>query len=529
MGRTLSINNVDAQTFQVLAGEHLNENDVVQMGPDGKGYRAQGTNTAAVSNCTYGTAQTNAATGMIVAQTQVVAATTTANYRQALLRGDDGSIYTLTAQSASGGLMLSKYSASGALLAKADIDTSSTAYNSHQMFLLNNGSICVFAISGSPYTIRFAIYDTNLTAIKSLTVIATAGSVYSSACGLAGGGFAVVFNPSATPLLSQLVTYDNSGNVVLAPTDIWTRTGTSGAQYHRLAQLSDGNLVVTVGSANTGSSIGLFHGIVTTSGGSVLQFANLDTTAVTTLHEMSVMDGYYAVCAYCGTQQKAFVFTNSGILQGSPFADAEGGGSPTIKLLNDGSNFFMIWPRTSGSKEILTKIPVTGTGYITTDVTLAGTSQYRSPVDAFCERGLIVAVSQSNGGVNTAPVLWAIDASTGALVSKSGTSFGVAPGTAPGQYHRVIPGGDYSFICLYEYNSSTSTNFCIGKYANTAIMGVAKTSGAAGQLVAITGESGGHAINKLAGPASVAFDHSAANIAGNKGTLMNYGVTLKGI
>ena len=158
MGRTLSINNVDAQAFKILAGEQINENDLVQMGPDGKGYCAQGTNTAAVANCTYGTAQTNAATGLIVAQTQVVANNTNADYRQALLRGDDGSIYTFTAQNTFGGLMLSKYSAPGALLAKSDIDTSSVAYYSHQMFLLNNGSICVFASRSDTHDISFAIY-----------------------------------------------------------------------------------------------------------------------------------------------------------------------------------------------------------------------------------------------------------------------------------------------------------------------------------------------------------------------------------
>lgn len=169
MGRTLSINSVDAQTFQVLAGEQINENDVVQMGHDGKGYRAHGTNTAAVANCTYGTAQTDAATGLIVAQTMVVAATTFAYYRQALLRGDDGSIYTFTAQNSSApsaGLMLSKYSAAGSLLAKVDINTSTGRSSAHQMFFLSNGSICVFANIGDTKTMSFAIYDTNLTAIK---------------------------------------------------------------------------------------------------------------------------------------------------------------------------------------------------------------------------------------------------------------------------------------------------------------------------------------------------------------------------
>lgn len=521
-------NATDVQTFNLLAGGAINANDIVQLSPDGRAYPIECTDYAAVANCTYGTNQTNAATGMIVAQTQVVAATTAAYYRQALLRGNDGSIYTFTAQSTSGGLMLSKYSASGALLAKADIETGATPYYAHQMFFLSNGNICVFASRSGTNTISFAIYDTNLTAIKSLATIATAASAYSSACGLSGGGFAVVFHPSATPLASQLCAYDNAGNVVLAPTAIWTRTGTSNVQYHQMAQLSDGNLVITVGSANTSSSIGLFHGIVSISGGSVLPFVNMDTTARDSLHELSVMDGYYAVCAYCGTQQKAFVFTNSGILQGSPFSAAGGGASPAIKLLNDGSNFFMIWPRDSDSKEVLTKIPVTGTGYITTDVTLAGTSQFNTKIDAFYERGLIVVVSQ-NTTTNAAPVLWVIDASTGILLSKSGTSFGVAPGTTSGLYHRVIPGGDCSFICLYDYTTTASTNLYIGKYANTAILGIAQQSANGGNLVRVAGVLGAYAANYARGTASKAFDHSATSINGNKGTLLNYGCVLKGL
>ena len=278
MGRTLSINSVDSQTFQVLAGEQINENDLVQMGPDGKGYRAQGTNTAAVANCTYGTAQTNADTGLIVAQTQVVASSTNAYYRQALLRGADGSVYTFTAQNnsaASGGLMLSKYSAAGALLAKVDIDTSSTAYLSHQMFLLGNGNICVLAVRSGTFAISFAIFTPELITIKSLSTNVATCSLDYAYCALSGGGFAVVFQDNTNTLLSKLITYDNAGNIVFPASTIWTRTGTNGPQFHQIAQLSDGNLVVAVSSANTSSSTGLFHGIVTASGGSVLSFTNL--------------------------------------------------------------------------------------------------------------------------------------------------------------------------------------------------------------------------------------------------------------
>ena len=522
-------NATGVQTFNLLAGGAINANDIVQLSPDGRAYPIECTDYAAVANCTYGTNQTNAATGLIVAQTQVVATNPIAHYRQALLRGDDGSIYTFTAQSTSGGLTLSKYSASCILLAKVDVETSTNQYYSHQMFFLSNGNICVFAARASGYPTSFAIYDTNLMAIKSLTTIATAASVYSSACALAGSGFAVVFQPSATQPLSQLCTYDNAGNAVLPATAIWTRTGTSGVQFHQMAQLSDGNLVVTVGSANTGSSIGLFHGVVTTSGGSVLAFSNLSTETPYFIPELSVLDGYYAVSTICGTQQKAFVFANTGVLQGVPFTgDASGSTISRQKLLNDGSNFYLLWPRNSDSKEVLTKIPVTGTGYITTDVTLAGISQFSTFIDAFCERGLIVVVSQ-NPATNAIPVLWVIDASTGTLLSKSGTSFGVLPGSGSGQYHRVVPGGDFSFICMYEYTGAASTNLFVGKYASTAILGIAQQSANGGNLVRVAGVLGAYAANYARGTASKAFDHSATNVNGNKGTLLNYGCVLKGL
>ena len=213
---------------------------------------------------------------------------------------------------------------------------------------------------------------------------------------MAGGGFAVVFQPSATSLLSQLITYDNAGNVVLPATTIWTRTVTSDVQYHRMAQLSNGSLVVTVGG------VGLFHGIVTTAGASVLPFTSIDTATTTyAIPELSVMDGYYSVARGSGTYQKAFVFNNSGVQQGGTFSIANTQyASTTTRLINDGSNFFMIWPRVEDSKEVLTKIPVTGTGYITTDITLAGTSQFNTKIDAFYERGLIVVVSQNSSAVS---------------------------------------------------------------------------------------------------------------------------------
>lgn len=523
MGRNVS--SFGDNTFSLKAGANISQNDALELGPDGRAYPVQITDYAAVSNCNYGTAQTNAATGQIVAQTQVVAGQTTAYYRQAVLQGSDGSIFTFTSNAASNqGLLLSKYSSSGGLIAQAAVDGTTSTYFAHQSFFLSNGNICVVA-GGGPAggKVWFAIYDAKLVQIKSLTALAEdVPALYFSACALSGGGFAIVYQQNSNPLLSRLATFDNTGTVVLAPTTIWTRTGTSGTQYHRIAQLSNGNLAIAVSSANTVSSIGLYHGIVTTAGVSVLAFTNLDTTSAAWLPELSVMTGYYSVSCANGTNQLGFVFDNTGTLQGAGFtaATTSGNNGTATKLVNDGTAFYLIWPRSSDSKEVLTKLPVTGTGYVTTVLNVS-----LSYIDAFYENEYIVLVHQAASS-NSPPVMLAISTVSMSLLGSS--NFGTAPGTTNGQYHRVIPGGDFSFICLYDYSSTASTNLCVGKYANTAVMGVAQAFAAPNALVPCAGIAGGYAANFIKGSPSKAFDNTATNISGNKGTLLNYGLALKG-
>ena len=524
MGRVLSINNVDAQTFNVLAAESINENDLVQMGPDGKGYHVQATVEASVANCAYGATQTNAATGTIVAQTQLEAAATTSYYRQAIMRSSDGSVYAV-AYNTTYGAMLYKYSRYGVFLAKKSLDASAVTTN--QICELSNGYIVTVCGRNTGVT-TLSVFDQSLNTISApFELPETAANAYCSVVTLAGGGFAVVYQMGGSPLLSKLVVYNNTGTVVLSPTTIWTRTGTSGTQYHRVAQLSNGNLVVAVSSTNTGASIGLFHGVVTTAGVVVSAFSNIDTTSSAWLPELSVMEGYYAISRANGTNQIAAVFNNGGAKQGNNFTSATTAGksNTSTKLLNGGSDFYLIWQRSPDSKVVLSKVPVTGTGYTSSDITASDISQYDGFIDAFCDKKMIVGVTQ---GAESLMALWVADTITMSLVSKSVAKFGVSPVNS--QDARIIPGSDFSFICLYTHNGTpSSTNMYVGKYASSAILGVAKTSAASGQLVAVSGESGGHKINAIDGTTSVAFDHSSTPVIGNKGTLMRYGVTLKGV
>lgn len=515
--------------FKVKTGIAVAVNDLLQLGPDGRAYPVKCADYAAVANCTYGTAQTSAATGMIVAQTQVVAVQTQVYHRQALLQGTDGSLYAATISTSGAGIVLTRYSPAGLLISQVVV-ISTGSYTNHQAFLLSDGNICVIAgHSGS--TISFAIYDPRLNPVKSVTALSqiqTSG--YFSACALADGGFAVIYQYSNTPLESKFVAYDNTGTVVTAPVTVWTRTGTSGTQYHRLMRLSNGNLVVAVQSTNTASSIGLYYAVLSPTGTVVKAFTNLNASmSYAYIPEISVMAGYFAVSKADGTNVITFVFDNAGNLQGSGFSAASSAGSAQnmLKLLNNGTDFWLLWSRTSDSNVCLTKIPITGTGYTTTVVTTAVT-QFSHFFDAFAENGLIVAVSQTQAG-NSHPVFWVISLATGSLISASGTMFGVNPGSSSGYSHRVIPVGDFAFACLYDYSSSPATNLALGKYASTAVIGCANASANAAALVPTSQKAGGYAINPINGSPSKSFDHSATNIVGNKGTIMNYGAVLKGI
>lgn len=515
-------------TFKVKTGVAIAVNDLLEFGPDGRAYPVGTTDYAAVANCTYGAAQTSEATGRIVAQTQIVASQTQAYHRQALLVGEDGSLYTCTHSGAGVGIMLTKYSASGALVNKVT-PIGTGAYFNHQSFFLSNANICVIAGLDNG-VITFAIYDTLLNTIKSATNLTAAqNSSFFSSCALSGGGFAVIYQLGSTPLQSRFASYDNAGNVATTDFAVWTRTGTNGIQCHRMVQLSDGNLAVAVYSQNTVSSIGLFYAVLSTVGALVKAFTNLDTTgAVGYIPEISAMSGKFAVAKANGTNMLAFVLDNSGNLQGSGFTAITGATSVqnNLKLLNDGVQFWVLWSRDSDSKVCLTKLPITGTGYVTTTVTTTNT-QYSHYIDAFAENGLIVAVSSSNNSVLNQ--MWVISADTGTLVSASGTGFGVVASSNSGVNPRVVPVGDFAFACMYDYGGSAQTNLTLGKYANTAVIGKSNFSAVEDALVSVSQKAGGYGINEIKGNPSKAFNHSATNIVGNTGTLMKHGVVLKGI
>lgn len=522
--------NTDNQLGYAVAAATTVKYDLIELcGLTGEGLLVGTTDYAAVSNCTYGTSQTSTATGQVITHTTVHSQIGETYSRQQMAIDSSGNIFVLTCYSSSTGITLKKYAPSGALLGSVDVDTTATTTYSLRLVTLSNGNLCVsYNISS---TLKYAIYDTNLLEVKALTTLSATALLYSDVIALSGGGFAAVFAMSGTPLESKLATFDNAGTAVLAATIVWTRTGTTGNQFHRITQLSSGNIAYAISSVNTVSSIGLYYGVTDVSGAIVKAFTSLDATSISIAPELvSNGAGYFAIARPNSTNQVAWVFNNAGTEQGSSFSSATSAGNTTAKtkLVASGTTMYLLWHKSSTSKAMVTSIPITGTGHVTGTVTTP-TTQYNFYLDAFYEDGYIVAVSMP-GASAIAPQMWVVDTATMQLVNSAGTTFGTAASASSGTQPRVLSGGDRTFIAVYDYTSTSGTFLCAGKWANTAILGVAEADTATASSIPLRVQAGAYKINTINGTKSKAFDMSATNLVGNKGAMVANGfVTLTGI
>lgn len=514
---------------QIGVGENVEKNDLLYLcGITGKGFKAGITDYVAVGAISYGTAQTNLASGQIVAQTSIEASWTDFNPAcLPVVAKSDGSIFAVGNDTSGVGVKLSKLSSKGSLINSVSV-VASGGSKSHSIFELSNGSIAiVYAIVGGTADIYIAIYDEFLTGVKAPTLIAScpAASYYFGATKISAGGFAVIYNDSAAPLLSKISVFDNVGTATVAAFTAWTRTGSSQKQYHVLAELSDGNLAFAISSTNTVSGMGLNYGVFTAAGVQVLAATQLSAVSSANHPVMSVGVGYFSIARADGTDQKAWVINNAGTVQGSAFSSATTAGGPIavvgckIAVLFDGSDFYLIWHRSSDSKCVLTKLPYTGTGYSTTIITTSVT-QYNFFISAYYKDGYIVVASMSGTVSNVAPTLWIIDASRKVLVDAAGTTFGAVPGVQNSANIAIIDGKDRAFISCYTYNDTASTNLCIGKWAATIVLGVCVDSAVKNSAAVVASNAGAYKINPIGGSRNKSFDMTSNAMLGKKGVIV---------
>lgn len=489
------------QTLQGKAGPlAINANDLLLTNSNGQLCTVAVSDYAAVAN----------------AGAAIVAATTVSSYaavmscrKEVFVNPADSSI--IVAADTSAGLILCKYSGTGALLGSVSFSTASPG--NVAIVQLSNGNLAIFwgTAAGS---LSFAIIDTNLDIIVGSTVIVPGTALinaYFDVIALSGGGFAVSYSQSGGVYLAI---YTNTGAVTSAGTLIASSPTTTPAS--RLTQLSSGNIAVAV--ASTASSDSLGYSIFSAAGASVVGYTILDTTANSEgimYPAIATVSGYFCVGGVDGdgTRAVAYVMSNAGVLQGSPYAYAIGGSASTFyKMVTDGTNFEFV---VSG---YIAFIPVTGSGYVTTS---AYTAQ---PMDAVYDRGFIVVT------INSTVYAFQILSNGGAQPVASFSLSGFSASTI--MTAKAV--GDFAVLILGL--SSSGTLFAIEKYLNASIVGVSQqavAAGNAGTLVSYAHGGGtgrnGYPCNPILGTVGKGFNHSGSNIVGNTGTMLGNSVALEGI
>lgn len=539
-GGILADNAGSGGSIKLLAGATFQQMDGVQLGVDGKAYPIKTTDYSVVTNCTPGVALTSTATGRIVAETNIGldinsgSQGSAAFSRQALLQGGrDNSIYVIGPYSSTSGIRLQRYSAIGALIKSVNIDTDANTCTNQSMAFLSNGNIVISWVTGSAGVVRFAVYTPELLqVIYNNNVGAAAAGVLGFGYGwqlsrvvaLDGGGFAFTY---LAPPDQKLAIFSNAG-MLISNASIKTWTGTTNPVYAQIEKLSNGNLVIAARSSYT-TAAGFFYGIWTSAGAQILAFTQLEATGTNAAAEISIIAGYFCIARQdTGSVLRATVFDNAGAVQGAAFSGANAvSGFHRVKLLNDGVQFLMLWQTSTGSLVQFTKLPITGSANASTTNVTPSTTTYNSTFDAFYENGFVVGLAQSQSA-GTAPTLFSINVATGSLTDASTNTFGTVPITN-GTSQRIISGGDFAFVTLYEVFSSSAINLFVGKWANSAIVGSALAATGADTLVSV-GHADAYPINQLKGSQSKAFDHtSGANIYGNSGAILNYGLILNGM
>ena len=528
----MNISDIIGGSFQMTAGPAgLLAGDLVEMGPDGKGYTVKTTDNAAVAN-----------PGNIVSQTALTQGYGGAAYPSPLpvVRDSAGNTYLLRANDSSGnGLVLRKFDSAGNSLATVAIDTGATngdPMTTARIALLPNGNVIVGYCAQSPVYPTFAIYDYHLVQVVAPTTIDSGASVTISGflpfnmVVLSGGNVAFTYVQSG-PLLRMAV-YSSAGSVVSAPATI--DSGAGAANPNMVALSSGGFAVAWTNSANTR------YAIYSSTGAVVLAVTNINAIANTKSIYVSVMTGFFAVLCSSGSNLwSLYVFNNAGAQQGATYTLSQtvvlnpNSSWALLSLTNDGASFWFA--------------AIVSTGMYLVSVTTGGVGATYHPVTSGLSSPLCLQLAtDGNGylvaawGVNSAAAsnYVVIATASPSTTFTAATTWGTAPSSNGPQNMALLAIGDFAFLSYYDQNNgSISTFFAVIKYANSAIEGVCVAAAVGGAMASVQPQrmGGGVAafgVNPLAGSLTKTFNHlstSGSNLTGNKGVMTSNGVTLQGV
>jgi len=503
--------------MQLTAGENITFRDSVEISPTGEAYPIQCTNYSSVGNMG----------AFIVASTTVFAGIDIHYHRKsAVVSPITGYIYVTAPNSSNNGLTIYQYSPSGALMGSVAVNSAAVSAVDPSMVVLSNGNVAVVFSDLTNH--KYAVYDAYLNQIVAATTIEASYSGQSHiAVGLSGGGFMLVWQSGVDTTKSKLAVYDNSGGVVRGITTIATWTGTVGPVQQQAVQLDNGNVVIAFASGFT-TTVGTYITIVSAAGASVLATVSTGDTGIvgsgSYAPAVAAGAGYFAIACWNtgATKAVARVYSNAGVLQGGPFSDANGASTKIGKVIWDGTDFWYANSNVSGSTKInLTKLPVSGTGFVTYGVGLISGSGYS--LDGFYERNRITLVYTADGATGTQRFCVFNTKTLIQEIVNQTTSITVDSTCLP----SAVPVGDFAF--LLAYITSTTTNFIVMKYSDSAIAGVCAATAVKDTLCSLWIQTGVYSINAVKGATGKKFDFSSANIYGNKGAIMSNAITLKGL
>ena len=502
-------------SFSLKMASDIDAGSLVCIGPDGLGYPAQTTDYAAVTVPTTGTG-----TGLVVAPTTVMATTgLTAYDRVGLLQGDNGDIFVVSTYDGSGvGVSIFRYSASGVLRGSLAVDISGSYFLDPHLAMLSNGNLVMMYNNATSF--KFIVVDQNLAVIKPLVTVDAigAGSNPQGLGTLAGGGFALTWKDSVVASQQNLAIYSNDGEIVVAKKAIYNSLVSN--VWPRIAQLSNGNIVICLASSTA------LIGIFTPGGDTVVPFFAGEANKGPAV-EVSVLPDCFAIAVFDGTAVggniKLRVYSNSGVARGALFsAPAFSVNIASISLVNDGVYFWMSYS-SGASSQALARISVDGVKKeFNLLVGSASNRGVEARYDSFYERDRLVIFCTSPTG-SSGLVLTVFNTQTFVQESVAVLNAAGHSGASP----KMIPGGDFTAI-FFCNTTAYGQVYSVLKYAASAIAGVVVQAVAAKSVGQVIVAAGSYGMTKLKGSISKAFDHSAATIPGNKGTMLTYGTVLKG-
>ena len=502
--------------FQLTAGAAIAQNALVEIAADGKAYQCACSDMAAVANL-----------GQIVAPTQLtsnVNANLNSNARIGSCQAADGSIYMTIPGAAGNGLSVAHYSPAGALINSVVLSASSDAAVREDLYALANGNVaCVYHIVNEG--VYYALMTSQLSIVTNVLVASLASNSFaalSDSAKMSNDSVVIVYNDSSANIHG--VIYNNAGSLAVSATSL--RSGLSGStQIVSCIQLSNTDIALVYGRGDTtpGACFVASYSAAALAPlvGSVA-LAN-QTQVIDGAICVAVVTGYIGVAYHTGSNTWKFaVLDNALSLQGAQGSLAAGtSGKTAVKLISDGTaNFYLSNTVTSS----LYKIPITGSA-ITATIAVPGTWPV-SNGDAFYENGFIFFLN--DGGAGAAPVAYAVYSIAAAAWVTPKTTVGTTP-TTSSEGASAISLGDFGVLIAYEYITPAGTNFWVGKYIDSAIIGVARAAASTGNPVTVAQGTNIYTMLPLRGSPSKPFDHSATNLVGNTGAMLASNALLKGM